>query len=702
MTRHQPHSWIRRPAGVVLAALILAGAATPSAGRQASGQPGPVFRQSTELILVNVVVRDTRGEVVRGLMKDDFSILEDNKPQTITNFDFEDLTGPGTPGSAAAEPRSSVILGGVGQAAGPQQVLASPIDSHGHRLLVLFFDLSSMQPEEIQRAIDTARGYLDTRVSTADLIAIVSFATALRVDQDFTSDRELLLRALGRFGRAGANGFEAGAAGDPEGTPDDSTAFTPDDTEFNIFSTDRRLDALRSLSDAFSTIEQKKSVVYFSSGMSQSGSDNQVQLRRTIDRAVRANVSIYAADMRGLQAIVPGGQASQASTRGRAPFSGAAVADQFSGLASSQDTLTTLAEDTGGRAFFDSNALGSVFTRVVDDTSAYYVLGFSSTNPARDGRFRRMTVRVNRRDVKLEYRSGYYASRDFAHSTRDDREQQLQDQLESDLSATDLSTYVSAAYFRISDNRYFVPISIVLPGHQLPLTSASDANKATLDVLGIVRNEQQRPVARIRDTIRLAIDRIDDLKRKTVQYETNFELPPGRYRVKVVVRENTSGTTGSYEAGLTVPDLARDAIKLSSIVVGTQLKAGARRAGRNPLVRNGRELVPNVTRVVSTDQHLYFYYEIYDPGRTAAEAGAASRGIKVLTSLAFYRGRQRAFETPLVQTTDLSAPDRTAATFQLDVPAAALKPGLYTCQVNVVDDVAGTFAFPRLQLYVRK
>jgi hypothetical protein len=304
--------------------------------------------------------------------------------------------------------------------------------------------------------------------------------------------------------------------------------------------------------------------------------------------------------------------------------------------------------------------------------------------------------------VKLEYRSGYYASRDFAHSTKGDREQQLQDQLESDLSPTDLSTYVSAAYFRVGDNRYFVPISVVLPGNQLPLASAREASKATIDVLGVVRNEQRRPVARIRDTIRLAIDSVDDLKRKTVQYETNLELPPGRYRMKVVVRENTGGTAGSYEAPLVVPDLARDAIKLSSIVVGTQLKAGARAEGRNPLVRDGRELVPNVTRVVSTSQHLYFYYEIYDPGRRTAQGGAASRGIKVLTSVAFYRGRQRAFETPLVQTTELSAPDRTAAAFQLDVAAAALKPGLYTCQVNVVDDVAGRFTFPRLQLYVRK
>src|SRR3989442_3486647 len=174
-----------------------------------------------------------------------------------------------------------------------------------------------------------------------------------------------------------------------------STAFTPDDTEFNIFNTDRRLDALRSLSDALSPIEQKKSVVYFSSGMSQSGSDNQVQLRRTVDRAVRANVSIYAADVRGLQAIVPGGQASQASARGRAPFSGASVTDPFGGLASSQDTLTTLAEDTGGRAVFDSNAFGSRFPPVRGGTSPYYPPGLFRTQPGPRRPVRRITRRAH-------------------------------------------------------------------------------------------------------------------------------------------------------------------------------------------------------------------------------------------------------------------------------------------------------------------
>jgi len=659
----------------------------------------PVFRSGTELVLVNVVVRDKSGAVVRGLKQDDFSIAEDDKPQTITSFDFEELDRADAVVPSAAS--SPVLPEKPMSMAKPASSAAAPsppkIDMHGRRLIVLFFDLSSMQAEELQRAVKAAHDYVDQKLSPADLIAVASFSTSLQVDQDFTADRETLNEAIDGFGGANAQGFDEGTTGDAEGTPDNGAAFTADDTEFNIFNTDRRLDALQSLADAVSGIQQKKSVIYFSSGMNQSGQDNQVELRRTIDRASRANMSIYAADMRGLQAQVPGGDATTASVRGTSAFSGASTQNQFSRMAATQDTLTTMAEDTGGRAFFDSNSFGQVFDRVVADTSAYYVLGFSSTNPARDGRFRRIKVRLKRTDLKLEYRSGYYAPRDFAHSTKDDKEQQLQDQLLSDLSATDLAAYVASAYFRLADNRYYVPLSVVIPGYQVPITKTTPKDKATIDVLGLVRDEQKRPVGRIRDTVKLAPETSDDLKRKTVQYETGLEMPAGRYHVKVIVRENTDGTMGSYETDFVVPDLKAESVKLSSVVLGTQLQNGATKNSRNPLVRDGRELVPNVTHVVSSGQHLYFYYEVYDP----AKAGDASP-IKVLTSIAFFRGKLRAFETPVVEATELTAPDRKTAVFQFDVPTASLKPGLYTCQVNVVDDAAATFAFPRLQLYVRR
>jgi hypothetical protein len=300
-------------------------------------------------------------------------------------------------------------------------------------------------------------------------------------------------------------------------------------------------------------------------------------------------------------------------------------------------------------------------------------------------------VKVKRSDLKLDYRSGYYAARDFAHATKEDREQQLQDQLLSDLSATDLSAYVSASYFRIADKRYYVPLSLIVPGYQIPITRATDKNRATVDVLGIVRDERGRPVGRVRDTVRLAPEAADDLKKKTVQYESGFEMPPGKYHVKMVVRENEGGTFGSYETDVVVPDLDRQPLKISSVVVGTQLQGVARKTDANPLVRDGRELVPNVTRVVSSSQHLYFYYEVYEPASP----------VKVMTSIAFFRGRQRAFETPLVQQTEVAGKSGNAAVFQFDVPASAIRPGLYTCQINVVDDSAGTFAFPRLQLLIR-
>jgi VWFA-related protein len=692
----------QRPSRWLLAAVVALWAATP----QAQTPSSPVFRSETELVLVNVVVRDKSGAVVRGLTRDDFTVTEDTKTQQITSFDFEELDRPDTTPPPDQTPQNVLPRRPVPLAPKqPAAVAAVPppvVDMHGRRLIVLFFDMTSMQPEEVERAVKAGHDYIDEKLSPADLIAVVSFSTSLQVAQDFTADRELLGQAIDRFGGTDANGFAEGTTGCAEGTEDNGNAFVVDDTEYNIFNTDRRLDALQTLSDALASIQQKKSVIYFSSGMNQNGQDNQVELRRTIDRANRANVSLYAADMRGLQAIVPGGDATKQSVRGQSAFNGASVSSQFSSLAQTQDTLTTLAEDTGGRAFFDSNTFGEVFQRVVADTSAYYVLGYSSTNPARDGRFRKISVRLKRSDLKLEYRSGYYAPRDFQHSTKDDREQQLQDQLTSDLSATDLSAYVSSSYFRLADNRYFVPLSVVVPGYQVPITKTSDKNQASIDVLGLVRDDQKRPVGRIRDTVRLATETADDLKRKVVQYESGLEMPPGKYHAKVVVRENQNGLMGSYETDIIVPDLKKDTVKISSVVVGTQLQAGARSNKDNPLVRDGHELIPNVTRVVSAGQHLYFYYEVYDPARVPATADDKSQPINLVTSIQFFRGRVRAFETAPVQMTTITAADRKAVIFQFDVPATSLQPGLYTCQINIVDDAAGTFTFPRLQLYVRR
>ncbi len=669
-----------------------------------------VFRSGVDLVTVNVVVRDKSGNIVRGLTRDDFTVTEDGERQGIRTFDFEEVT---TKPIEAAPTAVTTVLGSVGRApAAAAAAAAAPaapvIDLHGRRLIAMLFDLSSMQPEEIKRSAASARDYIQNKLTPSDMVAIATLSTTLQVPQDFTSDRTLLLQVLGRMTGDEGMGFEEIVAGDP--TDDSATGFTADDSEFTLFNTDRRLQAIQALTEAMAPIEQKKSLIYFSSGMTQTGLDNRVAMRTVVDKAVRSNVSIYAADMRGLQALGPAGDASQASTRGQSAFSGAAVSGRFDTMSASQDALSSLAQDTGGRAFFDLNDFGAVFDKVVADTSAYYLLGFSSTNHAKDGRFRRIRVTLKRPDLKLEYRAGYYAPRDFLHAGRDDREQQLTEQLFSDLSVTDVPVYASSAYFRMKGDRYFVPLWIMVPGSAVPFNKSGDKSKATIDIVGVVRDPQQRPVARIRDTVNLAVSANEQVERKNVQYQTDLELPPGVFNLKVVVRENETGSMGSFEASITVPNLARNPIKLSSVIVGSRLQSGIKKDPRNPLLQNGTELIPSVAHVVTAGQPLYLYYEVYDaaeptatgPANEAKPATPPSGGIRVDSNVLFFRGQQRVLETSLVQATAVTVPDRKATTFQLEVPTTDLKPGLYTCQVNIVDDVAGTFAFPRLAIYVKK
>jgi hypothetical protein len=120
----------------------------------------------------------------------------------------------------------------------------------------------------------------------------------------------------------------------------------------------------------------------------------------------------------------------------------------------------------------------------------------------------------------------------------------------------------------------------------------------------------------------------------------------------------------------------------------------AKRNASNPLQRDGQELVANVARVVTAAQPMVFYYEVYEPGPAAQ--------VRVLSNIAFYKGSRRVLQTDLVVAQQANVGDRKAVSFEMTVPSGALEPGLYTCQVNVVDDTAGTFAFPRFQLYVRK
>jgi len=690
-------------------ACALTGAGAPMLAQEpqpSGGQGTLTLKVGTDLVLTNVVVRDRKsGAVVKGLKASDFTVLENGKAQKIASFDYQSVD------EAAVLAEKSTVTGKATIADLLNHNLAADVGAlRDHRLIVMFFDLSSMQPEDIDRAVEAAQDYIRNKMQQADLVASVSLATSLSMDQDFTSDKAALLRAVGRYNGTEGTGFANGSAtGSTDGTSDDASSFAADSSEYNDLNTDRELYAIQTIAKSLERVDQRKSLLYFSGGLTRNGIENQASLRAATNAAVRANMAIYSVDSRGLEALPPVGDASKGSLRGVSAYNGGAVQSQLDANFGSQEVLGTLASDTGGKFFSDSNDFGPVFQQVQHDTEAYYILGFRSTDQAKNGAYRRLTVKLNRGDVKLDYRPGYYAAADFKHQRTEDREQALNDQMQSDLPATDVAVYLQALYFRLEENRFFVPVSLIVPGSQIPFLKNGDRDKANLDVIGQVKNAQGIVVGSIRDAVKLALDASQQVQRRNIQYSTGFTLAPGRYHLKFVVRENQTGNMGSFETDLQVPDMKKSTLKLSSIVLASQRMPNPAKNAVSPLVRDGVEWIPNVPHVFRQDQHLYFLYEVYDPSRKVPDAGAAKAAglgrrttgaVRVLTSIEFLMGGAKVHETPLVEATAVNLPGRNAVSFEFDVPLAELKPGTYVCQVNVIDDAGGSFGFPRLALRV--
>ena len=717
----------RKVFSILAAAILLLRMAAPLIAQQAEQTKVNEARiqVTTELVLVNVVARDKKGNLVRDLKKSDFTLFEDGKKQEISTFDFENVDELATAGAAET---TIARVTGTGALLRSGKKAPPSLDARDRRLMLFFFDFSAMDPEQIDRSVDAAKKFVSAKMQPADLLALVSLATNMRVDLDFTDDKAKIVAALTAYNSGQGQGFDNGSTGSSEGAAETSGAFSADDTDFNTFNADRKLLALQSLMQALGKLPQKKSLIYFSNGITQSGADNQSALRATTAAAVKANVSIYSLDIRGLQAFPPGGEAQSASLHGQSAYSGASILNDLNGNAASQDTLATLSSDTGGKAFFDSNDFGPVFSQVQKDSSVYYVLGFTSNNPLKDGRFRRLKVQVNRADMKLDFRSGYYAGRDFEHLNRADREQQLEDELAAQLPRVDVPLYAGAAFFRQDDSHYYLAVSLVVPGSQIPFVTEKEKDSATIDIVGEVREGGKFPVGHLRDTVKLAVESTQQVRRKNVQYNTGFVLAPGSYHLKFVIRENQTGRIGSFETDVQIPDLRKSPLKMSSVVLSS-LRAPVtnKKNGANPLVRDQMELVPNITHVFAPDQHLYLQYEVYDavkgknpapaatPSLNADQKGgqngagkdvptvkAPKDSIRVFTSIEFLQGSTKIYESKPVVANEVTAPDRKAVIFQMDLPLQLLRPGLYLCQVNVIDDVAGSFSFPRFPLLIRE
>ncbi len=744
--------------GASLAPMRVAGQGkTAPVSPQQPTRGGFMLKSQTNVVLVDVRVHDKSGRTLTDLSQKDFRVFEDGVPETITSFSLENVEKLAQAG-AANTPPPIVDLGKL-----PPHVTAESV-LQDRRLTVLFFDVSSMPPDDLIRAMTQARTFVKSRLTPADLVAVVSYTSSLRVLQNFTNDRDALYKAIQSIlvGEESSNLSANGTVGEPGGTnangeeivtEDVSAAFTPDETEFNIFNTDEKLAAIESLAQMLGALPGRKLLIHFSSGVERTGTENQAQLRAAIDSANQANVSLYTMDTRGLLALPPGGDATTGSPSGTAVYSGAAVSSKLSSLHGSRETLAALSEDTGGRTFYDLNDFGSAFQQIQTENSSYYLLGYSPSNTRSDGKFRRIRVEVDRPGVKVEARPGYFAPKDFRQFTREDKEVQLQQAIEQEEPFLDLPFVVDTAHFLRPDARYDLVLAAKIPGSAVKFLEKSNRHETKFDFVWQLKNPAGTLVGALRDTLPVKVsgESYEQLLASNFLYEGHLQAAPGKYQLKVLVREDETGKMGTFEAPLELPSPQDQGLALSSVVLSNELQTpGAAGHGRksggdadNPLEVGGKAVLPSVTRVFRTTQTLTILLESYsgkaakNPNGAGAESHPEpppsvgqvffrdSQTLKVLlesysgkadknpngapaeshsdsppsVGLIFFRGGRKVAEAGLFPG-ELPQRGSERARYFVQIPLEKFVPGHYVLQVNVLEPAHGWVAFARVPLAI--
>ena len=693
---------------------LYAGAQLTGANKPATGLDAPTIQTTVRLIIETVVVKDKKGDPIRGLTAKDFAVTEDGTPETIKICEEQTLTEASEP--LPPQPAGTEDIKIYNRLAREQIAAESPgqVKYKDRRLLALYFDMSAMPNQADQlRALTAAEKFVRTQMTPVDLISILRYQGAsVDVLQDFTADRNRLLSILETMvvgeGQGDTNSSSDDAAGDT------GAAFGQDDSEFNIFTTDRQLAALQTAAESLERLSEKKELIYFASGMTLNGLDNQAQLHATEEAALKAGVSIWSIDARGLVAGGPMGDATQGSAGGSSMYTGRAAMSMSSRLEQSQDTMYALAGDTGGKALLDYNDLTLGIVNAQKSVSDYYIIGYYTQNHALNGKFRKVKFVVNppTLEASLDYRQGYYGEKEWGHYTTADKERQLEDALMQGDPWTELRVAMEINYFQLNRAEYYVPLMVKVPGSELVLAKKRGADVAAIDFVGEIKDDYGgTTVTNIREHIdaKLSDKTAEQLARSPIEYSSGYTLLPGKYTIKVLVRDDATGKIGTFQTTFVIPNLNKETkrVPISSVVLSgertpmteaiynaTKGKEQAKQIAADPLIQNGAKLIPSVTRVFSKGRSLYVYLQAYEGASAApaapvagqpAAAPAASSVQPLIAFVSFYQGGTKVMETQPLEVSPNPNTRLQIAPMNFTVDLSTLAPGKYDCQVTVLD-----------------
>ena len=511
-------------------------------------QESPVLRVTTRLVQVNVVVLDKKGLPVQDLTKDDFSILEDGKPQRITHFSTESmrvLPKPVKPLPPGDYTNRYELKGGA-----PSSVT------------VVLFDFLNTKVQNKASARAQFVRFLGKQLRPGDRLALYALDSRLRLLYDFTGDATELIQALDQFKSRAMEleNFEVR----PPNTGNrriDKIILEFDQSVADYYTVtriERTAAALQAIANRVSALPGRKNLVWITGSIpfslalvAQSGGRNAPNVRRSfnaeVERAARAmdaaDLAVYPVDARGLTGSLPFTAEKGTSPMGRGMSALVPRDDTYV----DRETMRAMAQRTGGKAFLDSNDIGNSVRTAMEETRVTYEIGYSPSHERWDGHFQKLKVRVNRPGVTVRHRGGYFAFAGEEASARD-RQEDLRSAAANPLEATGVRMVVTLKPNVPAPGRLSVETNVELT--DLALTLKEGRWRGRMDVIYAVWSALDTEAAKgMQDDIRLDLAPATYAKALDAGLILRKELPitGSARRLKVIVRDAVTGATGSVD-----------------------------------------------------------------------------------------------------------------------------------------------------------
>jgi len=649
-------------------------------------QPPITFRAEVNYVEVDTRVLDQQGKFVGDLKPGDFQVFEDGKPQKVTAFSLVNIPVERVERPLfASKPIEPDVRNNMQAADG--------------RIYVIMLDDLHTAALRSQRVKLAARQFIERYVGANDLAAVVHTSGRGDAGQEFTTSQARLLRAVDRFMGRKLNSSTMNMIDDVQrraGTPASTDPAADIDDKERGFNARNALDSIRNVATYLGNIHgRRKAIVYFSEGIdydiNNMFSDQITEAQTVMDAtrdmiaaATRANVAVYAVDPRGL-----GAEFQDLSSIQSFPDDttlGLGMSSIFNEVRLSQDSLRVMGEETGGFAVVNQNNFRDAFQRIVDDNSSYYVMGYYSTNDRRDGRFRKIEVKlVNKPGLTVRARKGYVAARGKApeapKTTANGPSLELKDAMESPLPLTGLPLALTAAVFKGPAPKGSVVISTFVAGSGLPFADNGGMMKNDLEVLGVATDDKGKTFATDRATVNLNM-KPDTAKRVTatgMRVIQSMELNPGRYTLRVAVREANTRKAGSVSFDLEVPDFSKSPLTMSDVALTSALSGAAPTVRpKDPLEKLLPGPLSSYREFADVDE-IALFTEVYDnikqPHKVEINATVKAEGGNTVHST-----REERNSSEL-------AGSAGGYGFQTRIPLKSFAPGLYVLRVEAITQI---------------